>query len=108
MPVDHEKAFQLYWKLDDWHWLREAPLTDHDGITGIFRRFATKLEEHYMTIEMLESGNRGLVRERDAAMNEVKELNIERDALRAALRQAHRDALDSSEERTTISYKETP
>jgi hypothetical protein len=28
--------------------------------------------------------------------------------LRAALRQAQRDALDSSEERTTISYKETP
>ena len=43
---------------------------------------------------------------RDIELIEAAAETIE--SLRAALRQAHRDALDSSEERTTISYKETP
>ena len=43
---------------------------------------------------------------RDIELIEAAAETIE--SLRAALRQAHRDALDSSEERSTISYKEAP
>ncbi len=43
---------------------------------------------------------------RDIELIEAAAETIE--SLRAALRQAHRDALDSSEERISNSYKETP
>ena len=43
---------------------------------------------------------------RDIELIEAAAETIE--SLRAALRQAHRDSLDSSEERSTISYKEAP
>ena len=108
MPVNHEKAFEMFWELDDWHWLNQAPLTDHVGIGKIFRRFAGKLEEDYRSLEMLRKGNTAIARERDAALKQVEALTIERDALRDALRQAHRDALDLSQERISNSYKETP
>jgi hypothetical protein len=48
---------------------------------------------------------------RDQAMRDIELIEAAAEtieSLRAALRQAHRDALDSSEEHTTISYKETP
>jgi len=48
---------------------------------------------------------------RDRAMRDIELIEAAAqviESLRAALRQAHRDALDSSEEPSTISYKETP
>jgi hypothetical protein len=48
---------------------------------------------------------------RDQAMRDIELIEAAAEtieSLRAALRQAHRDALDSSEERSTISYTETP
>jgi hypothetical protein len=48
---------------------------------------------------------------RDQAMRDIELIEAAAEvieSLRAALRQAHRDALDSSEERSTISYRETP
>jgi hypothetical protein len=48
---------------------------------------------------------------RDRAMRDIELIEAAAEtieSLRAALRQAHRDALDASEERGTISYKETP
>jgi hypothetical protein len=82
MPVDHEKAFEMFWELDDWHWLNQAPLTDHVGIGKIFRRFAGKLEEDYRSLEMLRRGNTALARERDAAFKEIERLKAYLDAER--------------------------
>ena len=98
MPVDHEKAFEMFWELDDWDWLHQAPLTDHGGIGGIFRRFARKLEEDYRSLEMLRKGNTAIARERDAALKEIERLKAYLDAARMEVCMREAEAEDDQRE----------